>query len=592
MVGSRLQSAYSCLHFSARVNRMPTVLEQTSQDVTATGLRFAERMTGFYHPGAPSWQEAWEHGRALGAGMSLLLAVDIPDLDAMLKDEQHRANLSGTVECSALSPDSLTIVDGDFRILTIDPDRVGAYQMLYSMRVRSASGREYLVRGAKHMHNDPGFDVWADTTTLLVDVFDGASASAEPVGRALLRLSPHDLLRLLGSLRVINASTVAETVRARARFGRFFAGTLFDTYGGVLAPAFVQERNAEPTRRRALRLPAPEAYHFLTDDGAPLLLTRYRGGAKGPVLLVAGMGTSSLSFVIDTVDVGLAEFLCAAGYDVWLFDYRASPAVAVVREQSTLDQIALHDYPCAIKEVRRISGAESVQVIGHCVGAGTLVMTLAAGKSPDIRSAICSQFSLHVHTTPLIWTKVSLHLGSLLGSMGVDLMNAKYDSQSAWLDRLYDRLLRLYPAFEGEVCDSPVCRRIRFIYGETFLHDQLNHDTHRLIYEIFGEANLTILKHLSRVFREHHVVDSTGAENYLPHIDRLKVPIAFVHGAHNKIFLPQGSRESYELLSQKNGAELYELKIFPEYAHMDLFIGKNAHRDVFPYFLQQLDRYN
>ena len=109
---------------------------------------------------------------------------------------------------------------------------------------------------------------------------------------------------------------------------------------------------------------------------------------------------------------------------------------------------------------------------------------------------------------------------------------------------------------------------------------------------MFGEANLTLLNHLSNVIRTGHVVDCEGREAYLPNLDRMTVPITFVQGARNKIFVPDGSRKTWESLSNANGAALYERKVFSDYAHMDLFIGKNAHKDVYPYLLAQLDRYN
>ena len=219
-------------------------------------------------------------------------------------------------------------------------------------------------------------------------------------------------------------------------------------------------------------------------------------------------------------------------------------------------------------------------------------MSLAAGRGVGIRSAICSQFTMHFATTALLRLKSGLRLGSLWRRMGFNLLNARFDTASGWKDRAYEALLRFYPAHPGQRCNSPVCRRIRFIYGETFTHDAINHETHRLLYGHFGEANLTILNHLSAVIRAGHVVDHDGNEAYIPHASRMNVPITFVQGTGNKIFLPQGSEQTLKLLRDTNGADLYERKVFPAYAHMDLFIGKNAHKDVFPYFVEQLDRFN
>src|SRR5262245_30842793 len=79
-----------------------------------------------------------------------------------------------------------------------------------------------------------------------------------------------------------------------------------------------------PRARRALRAPAPTQHQFKTSDGVELLLTRYHGGNKGPVMLIHGLGVSSLIFSIDTIDTNLLEYLVEKGYDVWLLDYRCS----------------------------------------------------------------------------------------------------------------------------------------------------------------------------------------------------------------------------------------------------------------------------
>jgi len=546
-------------------------------------------MAGFFHAGATDYQQGFEEGKARGSRMILGLTIHIDALDEMLADAEHRAAITGTVECAALSAHPLNIASGEFRLLAIDRDRVGARLMVYTMRLASVEGRRYEFRGQKDVHDDPGFDLWSDTTTLAVVV---NTPGAEEIGRGIVRIAPRDLLKMLSTFRVTNARGVGEALRTRAAFGRFFTGALHEVYGGVFAPAAVRDPSVPRQPRRALALPEPELHSFITDDGVQLKLTRYRGGSRGPVMLVAGMGTTSLGFTLDTIDVNLAEYLCASGYDVWLFDYRASPAVPAARQQCTLDDIALHDYPSAVREIRLATGADSVQVIAHCVGSATVLMCLAAGRGEGIRSVICSQFTMHFATTPLLRLKSALRLGALLPRLGFHLLDARFDTSSRWTDRMYDALLRFYPAHVGQRCDSPVCRRIRFIYGETFTHDAINHDTHHLLYDIFGEANLTILNHLSAVIRAGHVVDHDGNEAYLPHLSRMAIPITFVQGTGNKIFLPRGSEQTWKLLRDTNNPDLYERKVFPGYAHMDLFIGRNAHKDVFPYFLAQLDKYD
>ena len=63
------------------------------------------------------------------------------------------------------------------------------------------------------------------------------------------------------------------------------------------------------------------------------------------------------------------------------------------------------------------------------------------------------------------------------------------DEDRGWAEKLYDQALRLYPAGR-ERCAKPFCRRISFMYGEVYDHDQLNDATHEALHEAFGNACL------------------------------------------------------------------------------------------------------
>src|SRR5690606_31538747 len=137
---------------------------------------------------------------------------------------------------------------------------------------------------------------------------------------------------------------------------------------------------------------------------------RYEGGRRGPVLLAAGFGMSATSFLVGTIGTNLTEYLVARGYDVWLFDYRASIDLPSARTEFTLDRIATEDWPAAVAEVRRVTGADNVQALGHCVGSASLMMALAAGLT-GVRSAVCMQFTLHPVTSYLNQVKAALRVG-------------------------------------------------------------------------------------------------------------------------------------------------------------------------------------
>jgi cholesterol oxidase len=133
-----------------------------------------------------------------------------------------------------------------------------------------------------------------------------------------------------------------------------------------------------------------------------------------------------------------------------------------------------------------------------------------------------------------------------------------------------------------------VCRRLLFIFHEIYRHEQLNSETHDTVYQWFGTSSMAALQHLSLIVRTGHVVDAEGQEVYLPHWDRLRIPISFMHGALNRVFPPAATRLTYERLSDAFGAERYRRQEFEGYNHMDCFIGRTAARDVYPWILRQL----
>ena len=345
---------------------------------------------------------------------------------------------------------------------------------------------------------------------------------------------------------------------------------------------------SRPRERRPLRLPEPEVHAFEAADGVALRLTRYCGGEKGPVVCAPGFGTSTVAFSIDTVETNFPEFLFERGYDVWLFDYRASPALPSAQTQFTVDEIATADWPAAIAKTREVCGGGEVQVVAHCVGSMSFLMAGLAGLE-GVRSAVCSCLGLHPLPARLNTIRAWMHIASVASKVGLKRMSSDFDPKQLD-DQLVDKLLWLYPSHER--CDSPVCRRILFMYGDVYDHDRLNEATHSAIHEMFGTANAATLAHVSLMIRRGRVVDRHGEDVYLPHLDRLSIPITFIHGRHNHLYVPEGTLRTFDLLRAANGDGLYRRHVIEDYSHMDCWIGEYAARDVFPIVADALDQLN
>ena len=568
--------------------QLPSAPSQAGPPVPL-GLQFTETMKGYFSPKVKDdYARGAQQGKEDGSPCEFTLTIISDNLEDMLVNPQHRARMLGTLTAPALSSQPLTVTQGEFNLFVEDPEHPDTRQMRYSMKLASSEGRQYYFYGFKVIHNDPGFDMWADTTTLYITLYDGDSPQSPILGKGILIIQPEDFLRQLTTTQVTNAATATQRVEAMARFGRFFAGVLFDTYGGIFAKPNVFNPEAPARKKRPLRVGAPQVHFFSTQDGVQLKLTRYQGGSKGPVILSHGLGVSSTIFSIDTIDTNLLEYLWAHGYDVWLLDYRASIDLPAAATQFTADDIAAYDYPAAVAKVRELTGADTVQMVVHCFGSTTFFMAMLTGLK-GVRSAVCSQVATHMTAPALTRLKCGLHLPSFLEALGVPSLTAYTDIHDDWRERLYDKFLQLYPVEAKERCESAVCHRITFMYGLLFEHEQLNAATHNALHEMFGVGNIKAFEHLALMTRQGHLVRADGADIYLPHLERLAIPITFIHGAENQVFLPASTAITYNLLREKNGANLYQRHIVPHYGHIDCIFGKNAVVDVYPLILQHLE---
>ncbi|RMF87263.1 MAG: alpha/beta hydrolase, partial [Nitrospinota bacterium] len=100
---------------------------------------------------------------------------------------------------------------------------------------RDGAGNPYTLSGYKDIHDDPGWDIWSDTTTLYTRIYQGhveaeGEVEAALYGSGILRIYLTDFLRQLTTFRV-EGPTVHDRIAALHRFGRLFLGKLWDVYG-------------------------------------------------------------------------------------------------------------------------------------------------------------------------------------------------------------------------------------------------------------------------------------------------------------------------------------------------------------------------
>jgi alpha/beta hydrolase family protein len=339
----------------------------------------------------------------------------------------------------------------------------------------------------------------------------------------------------------------------------------------------------------AATMPPAEVHSVPTSDGTAVRLTRYRYGTKGPLIMAPGYGNAARAFAIDTVPKNWVQYLGEHGYDVWLFDYRASPDLPASLTQFTVDDIATRDWPAAVDTVRRETGTDEIQALGHCVGGLSLFMAMGAGMQ-GLRSATFSSLAGHPIPTPGNQLRAHARLATLFRKLGIKFLAPDYDPKS-WDGRLIETVMRLAPF--RHIYDDPVARRIYFIYGDVYDYENINRATmEQSVPSFFGGGNITFFEHISLMIRAGAARDARGRDAYLANLDAFKLPVSFITGEHNKMFVPKGLQRTYDTLRRANGAGHYTHHVMPHYAHLDLWLGADAERDVWPTALAELEKHN
>ncbi|WP_085709152.1 MULTISPECIES: alpha/beta fold hydrolase [unclassified Pseudomonas] len=563
------------------------------------GVQFTETMKGYFSRAFTAaqstdlkvYEAAAKRGEADNSPIDFTLTITANDLNRMIKEPEHAATIVGTVIAPALSPQPLTASNGVFNLFEQFEQQVDTRHMKYDMKLTAEDGNDYFFSAFKTVPEDNGvLNIWHDTSTLYVTLYRGPDKSGEVIGSGVMHIKPADFAKQMTTMKVLNARNERERIEGLARFGKFFAGILWESYGGVFAGDKYFNPDAPPRLKRPLDAPTPDVHFFPTEDGVELRLSRYQAGSKGPVMLVHGLGVGSNIFSTDTIQTNLLEFLCKHDYDVWLLDFRVSILLPASKKEWNGDQIAQYDFKAAIGQIQQQTGAKDVQCVVHCYGATTFFMSLLAGLQ-GVRSVVCSQIAADTVVATATGLKAGLHLPGMLDAIGIKSMTAYADSKENWFNRLYDKALNGYARIEAQgYCTNPVCHRITFMYASLYRHDTLNETLHDNLHELFGESNIETFEHLALIVRKGHLVDFKGNDVYMPHFDRLTMPICFISGAENQCYLPESTLKTYQRVCEKHGPERYSRHVVPGYGHIDCMFGKNAVVDVYPIILEHLEK--
>lgn len=328
-----------------------------------------------------------------------------------------------------------------------------------------------------------------------------------------------------------------------------------------------------------------------TDDGVEIDLRHVHGPkppTKDPVLLVHGVGVRTEIWQPPT-QYTLVDALIDAGHDVWMETWRAS--MDVPNNKWTLDQAAVFDHPLAVRTVVERTGAGSIQAVTHCQGSTSFMMSAVAGLVPEVRTVVANAVTLHPVVTKTTNVKLSYLLPIVARVLGY--IDPRWGEKGApWV---LPKFMTAWAKLSRRQCDNGVCKMASYTFGSgdptLWTHEQLTPETHEWTKGEFGAAPLTFFRQIAKCVAAGHLV-SVDDRPELPKSFVAAPPatdarFSFVTGSRNNCFLPDSQRRTFEYFDRMAPGR-HSVHVVPGYGHLDVFIGRNAERDVFPLVIDEL----
>lgn len=227
----------------------PALCDNPPPAVDVIGLTFSEQMQGFLervHTGKrlavdlagfekrkEAFVAAQDRGIGAGFGIETTLTITVRDLAELvspeLAEDPARAKVTGSITLTrpGQAPMKLGVRDDSVVQFFIRPPDTGGPPtrfFRYSLNVLGPiSGH---LDGVKMLFDDPGQDVWVDTSTLYFEL-----TTVDGVYRGIMRLSLEEFLQTqLPSMRVTNVDDPSRQAWALTAFYAYFARNLTDVY--------------------------------------------------------------------------------------------------------------------------------------------------------------------------------------------------------------------------------------------------------------------------------------------------------------------------------------------------------------------------
>lgn len=206
---------------------LPFTPEVTQMKTPTLGFTFRETMSGHFALDVTDPKAGEAAGRAAGTELAMHATILIDDLDKFITTPGHLGGLAGDIDFAPFGR-AIPATRGVFNLFS-PADDPKMKLMVYELAFEH-DGQPYYLAGHKDVKDDPGLDLWKDTTTLFTTLHRGDNKDGPVIGAGILSLGPIELAKMVGTMHATGTDSEIEKTKALARFGKFFMGELWESY--------------------------------------------------------------------------------------------------------------------------------------------------------------------------------------------------------------------------------------------------------------------------------------------------------------------------------------------------------------------------
>ncbi len=214
----------------------PDADDATPASEHPASVEFTEKMRGFITFGEDDYDKGFRQGKKSKTKCMFHVTPRMEDIERFVAEPAHEGSITGYLDCDALGG-KLPVIQGWFNLF-VDDDEDGDERKLmkYRLWLEDGEGHPITFNGFKEAKDDPGFDVWTDTTTLFSHILKGhvppgpanevGDAGEEIIATGILHVLPADFAVQMTTFRV----EPAHRLDALGRFGGLFLGSMWETW--------------------------------------------------------------------------------------------------------------------------------------------------------------------------------------------------------------------------------------------------------------------------------------------------------------------------------------------------------------------------